>query len=122
MSGSRGLAVAQIMEQLNGSPQYLGTIQSTGSNVISSLSSVIKPGDRLLVQPDAAGYILAADASSSPTVTNSSSNGVKLAADEKFYITLATNQTPNKINTADEGWLQWISGSGTANLKVWRLV
>lgn len=122
MAGSRGLSVAQIMEQLNGSPQYLGTIQSTGSNVISNLSSLIQPGDRLLVQPNAAGYVLAADSSSSPTVTNSSTTGVRLAANERFCITLATNQTPNKINTEDEGWLQWISSSGTANLKVWRLV
>lgn len=122
MSGSRNLNVHQIMEQLNGSPQYLGTIQSAGTNVISNLSSAIRAGDRLLVQPDAAGYVLAADAAASPSTTNSSTTGLKLLADEKCYLTLAGASTPGKANNTAEAYLQWISASGTTNLKVWRLI
>lgn len=123
MTGSRGLNVHQIMEQLNGSPQYIGTIQSTGTNVISNISSGIRPGDRLLVQPDSAGFILAADNATTPSTVNSSTTGVRVDAFEKFYITLGDTNTPAKSGlNADEAWLQWISASGTTNLKVWRLI
>jgi hypothetical protein len=123
MTGSRGLNVHQIMEQLNGSPQYLGTIQSTGANVISNLSGAIRPGDRLLVQPDASGFILGADNATTPTTVNSATTGLRIDALEKFYITLSDINTPARGGLiADESWLQWISVSGTTNLKVWRLV
>ena len=81
---ARGLGIDKSFEQMNGSPQYLGTIQSTGTNVISSLTGVITKGMRLLVQPDAAGYISPgnhASAPAAPNVVNSSTTGVKLAAD-----------------------------------------
>jgi len=112
MNGARGLGISQQFEQINGSPQYIGTIQSTGANVISNITSLIRPGDRLLLQPDAVGYFHGADSPSTPTVTNSSTTGVKLASDEKAYICLRSEETH----------LQWISASGTTNLKVFRLV
>jgi hypothetical protein len=117
--GDRSLPMDQHFEKINGSPQYLGTIQSTGSNVISNLSSAIQKGYRLLVQPDATGYLLASDSATVPTTVNSATTGVKLSGDEKFYICLKSDLKPGSSD--GEGWLQWISGSGTTNLKVWRL-
>lgn len=118
--GDRGLPIDQHFEKINGSPQYLGTIQSTGTNVISNLTSLIKKGYKLMVQPDAAGYILGSDNASTPTTTNSATTGVKLAADEKYYICLKSDSAYGSPD--GEGWLQWISASGTTNLKVWRIV
>lgn len=118
-SRSRGLGIHQLFEQMNGSPQYLGTIQSTGTNVISNLSSAIKQGDRLLVQPDAAGYCLGSNHATTPTVTNSSTTGVYVEANEKFFIGLVPDESSQ--NTNGEKWLQWISVTGTTNLKVWLL-
>ena len=116
MAGSRGLSIAQQFEAINGSPYYLGTIQSTGTNVVSTLASAIKAGDRLMVQADAQGYVLPSNAGANspinPSVTNSATTGVKMAADEKLYLCLRD----------DESGLQWISGSGTTNLKVWRMM
>jgi hypothetical protein len=109
----------QHFEKINGSPQYLGTIQSTGTNVISNLAGAIQKGFRLLVQADATGYVLGSDNATTPTVTNSATTGVKISADEKFYLCLEADSRPSSSD--GEGWLQWISGSGTTNLKVWRL-
>lgn len=60
IQGDRGLPIDQHFERINGSPQYLGTVQSTGTNVISNLSSQIQKGMRLMVQPDGAGFIMPA--------------------------------------------------------------
>lgn len=121
MSGSRGLNEAQTLAQLNGSCQYLGTIQSTGANVVSNIGGLILPGDRLLIVPDAAGYYQAGEAAS-PAVTNSAVNGVPLAAAEKAYILLADRTTPGYNKATDEAYIQWISASGTTNLKVFRIL
>lgn len=123
---TRGTDVNKNFEAINGSPRYLGTIQSTGANVISNLTNAFGPGDRLLVQCDAPGYLLPAEKSASPTTVNSATTGVKMLADEKMYITLADPTTPGLV-LADNGipvgetHLQWISATGTTNLKVWSL-
>lgn len=122
-SQGRGGGQAQQFEQINGSPQYLGTIQSTGTNVISNLSGLITKGMRLLVQPDAAGYIMPANHATvpfAPNVTNSAVNGCKIIVDEKFYILLATDDNA-AYNLNGEAFIQWMSVVGTTNLKVWRL-
>ena len=120
---ARGLGIDKSFEQMNGSPEYLGTIQSTGTNVISNLSGAITKGMRLMVQPDAVGYISPANHDTTPVapnVTNAIANGVKLAADQKYYIGLAADDNvANGIN--GQSYIQWISGSGTTNLKVWRM-
>lgn len=123
---TRGTDVHKNFEAINGSPRYLGTIQSTGANVISNLSGAFGAGDRLLVQPDATGYILPSEKSASPATVNSATTGVKLAGDEKMYITLADATTPGlSVDNAGlpvgEPYLQWISATGTTNLKVWSL-
>lgn len=122
MSGSRGLNEVQTLAQLNGSPQYIGTIQSTGTNVISNLTNAILPGDRLLIVPDAAGYYQASESAASPATVNSAVNGVPLAATEKAYILLADRTTPGYNKATDEAYVQWISSAGTTNLKVFRIL
>lgn len=117
--GDRGLPINEHFEKINGSPQYLGTIQSTGTNVISNLTSQIQKGFRLMVQPDGIGFVLGSDSATVPSVVNSATTGVKLGVDEKFYICLESDLAYGTAN--GEGWLQWISLSGTTNLKVWRL-
>lgn len=75
-----------------------------------------------MVQPDAAGYINPANNSTTPfapNVVNSAVNGVKLSADEKYYLCLAADERAYQLD--GESFLQWISASGTTNLKVWRL-
>jgi hypothetical protein len=75
-----------------------------------------------MVQPDATGYINPGNHATTPVapnVTNSATNGVKLSADEKYYLCLAPNDGPSSLN--GEAFVQWISASGTTNLKVWRL-
>lgn len=116
-SRGRGLSIQNLWEQQNGSPQYLGTIQSTGTNVISNISSKIKQGDCLLVQSDAAGYVQGGDNATTPTVVNSASNGVFIDVQEKFFIRLRSDESVQ--NTNGEAYLQFISASGTANLRVW---
>lgn len=116
----RNLSIQQEFAALNGSPQYLGTIQSTGPNVISAISAAIHKGDQLMVQPDADGYILGGDHATTPTVVNSATAGVKVVADEKYYLCLKADDSPSNQN--GEGYLQWISATGTTNLKVWRMV
>lgn len=75
-----------------------------------------------MVQPDGPGYFSPANHATvpfAPNVVNSAANGVKLAADEKFFITLANDDSANEVN--GEFAIQWMSVSGTTNLKVWRL-
>ena len=77
---------------------------------------------RLMVQPDAAGYVNPGNNAVTPfapNVVNSAVNGVKLSADEKYYICLRGDSRYGNID--GESFLQWISASGTTNLKVWSL-
>lgn len=106
---------AQLDQALNGSPSYLGTIIATTTKnnhdtatPFNDTGDALK-GKALMVQPDTACYILAG-ATNAGTVTTS--NGVKLAADERVILTM----------TRDQGWLACVAVSGTTNLKVWELV
>ena len=92
------------MFALNGSPQYLGTITSTSSS--STNSFAIPAGSILMLQPDADVTVLPV-ASASGTVT--AATGVSVAAKERFYCTLARNQTH-------------VACIGAAAVKVFRLV
>jgi len=97
-----------------GSPSLLGTIVATTTkNNYDTATPFNNSGDGLkgkvlLIQPDAACYILPVT-SSTGTVTTS--NGVKLAADEKVTIHMG-QRFPG---------LACLSVSGTTNCKVWEL-
>jgi hypothetical protein len=108
----RPAEIAVVTKALNGSPQYLGTIVATTTKNNHDTASPFNDGTLggvcLCVQPDAACYILAGTAN---TATVTSSNGVKLGADERLYLWLKDS----------EGWLACVSVSGTTNLKVWKM-
>jgi hypothetical protein len=107
----RSYAVSLIT---NGTPVYLGTIvASTTKNNHDTASPFNDTGDALegkflLVQCDAAAYVLPGTAN---TTTVTTSNGVKLAADERVILSMA----------AGYKWLAALAVTGTANCKVWEL-
>jgi hypothetical protein len=96
-----------VIKALNGSPTYLGTVTSTGASATNASTATpftLTRGSLLLLQADATVYVVSG-------ASVSSSNGVKVAADEKFYLLLTSEQTTLAV----------ISASGTANVKVFRL-
>jgi hypothetical protein len=103
--------------QLNGTPVFLGVIVATTTKNNHDTASAFNNtgiglgGKMLLIQSDAACFILPGTAN---TATATSSNGVKLAADERVVIIMDT--------TASYGWLAAVSVSGTANVRVWELI
>ena len=96
------------------SNKYLGTLTSTGTSVNNSTTAVpftIPKGASLVFQPDGVGYLLA----DSTSVT--SSNGVKLSADDRFPADCGTLTTV--VVSSNQGSVaSWISSSGTTNCKV----
>lgn len=84
---------------------YLETVTSSGS---SARSSQMNTGQKVLVQCDAAAYVVWGNS----TVTASSSTGIKLAADSTFDT--SAGQT--------NAYLAVISVTGTANCKIFKVV
>lgn len=105
---------AYLLGPLNGTPVLLGTIVATTTKnnndtaVPFANTGEALQGKVLLIQPDAACYVLPGAAS---TATVTTSNGVKLQADERAIITMQSGY----------GFLACVSVSGTTNLKVWEL-
>jgi len=98
-----------------GDPVYLGTIAATTTSKnnhdtgtpFNDTDEALK-GKLLLVQPDVACYVRQADTNAG---TASSTNGVKLAADQLFYVSMRSNK----------GWLACVSVSGSVNLRVFEM-
>lgn len=87
-AATRDLDVSGSIKALNGQPTYLGVIAATTSktNASTAVPFTIIGGSLLLIQCDASAHVLAAS-----TVTTAT--GVKVAADEKFYLLLKKAQT-----------------------------
>lgn len=123
-------SIHQLFSEINGVPTYVETVTSNGSAATSSgkanaAGTGSAKGLRLLVQPDAACYIkvgatteTGVDGAAVPTVT--AANGLKLAADEKFFLCLTEDNFPTQ-GLVGMTKIQVISASGTANLKIFRL-
>lgn len=124
-------AIHQLFSEINGVPTYVETVQSTGAAATSTGyatsagSGTTAKGLRLLLQPDAVCYIkvgavgdVGLDGIAVTAVT--SANGMKIAADEKFFLCLPEDNFPRQGITGLTK-IQVISASGTANLKVFRL-
>jgi hypothetical protein len=109
------VSVNQVLGQLNGSPRFLGTITAAAATA-SNLSGALGPGRQLLLQPDVDCFILGGE-SGTPTI--SSTNGVRIGADQLFYIRLRAPQVG--LALAGETHLQTVAVSGTVNLKVWSM-
>jgi hypothetical protein len=102
-----------MIETVNGSPQFLGKIVATTTKnnhdtatPFNNTGTAMKAW-ALLVQCDAAAYILAGTTNAATVTT---ANGVLLEANEKFELTMLPA----------EGWLAALAVSGTANCRVWR--
>lgn len=121
---------------LNGSVTFLGVIASTAAAVTNNATTATpfnfqprdagdvttgKPinytntlaGRTLLVQPTAAGVMLAGATAADLSMTQQTGikPGVLLASGEKAIITMQQ----------DSGWLQWATVAGSGNLLVWEL-
>lgn len=111
--GLRNTSPSALAHKLNGTPVLLGTITVAGASKnnadtavpFSNTGNCLK-GKTLLLQPSASVHVLPGTASNSTVTT---SNGVKIGADERVIITMAE----------DYGWLAVI---GTADVKVWELI
>lgn len=104
----------EIITYINGTPVLLGTLTCTTTKnnhdtaVPFNDTTVALTGKVLLLQPDATCYVLPVTANDGTVTT---ANGVKLAADEKVIIGMASSY----------GFLAAVSASGTTNIKVWEL-
>lgn len=136
MGPSRPFTERDMLHSLNGSPLFLGSLVSSGNTVAVDNSTTATTfnsaangpgltgtlaGKILLLQPSAAGFFLSATAPG-PAVSNllvglqtsgaaGSTPGVLLGAGERVELLMLPT----------EGWLQWISNSGSATLFVWEL-
>lgn len=111
-------SVSQVLGELNGSPRYLGTLAVTTTGQASNFSNAPRfgPGAQLLVQADAACFILGG---TSGTANITTGNGVALQAGQTFYIRLRSPKFG--VGLAGETHIQAITATGTANLKVWMM-
>lgn len=109
-AGLRTAGETDLIRGLNGSPVYLGRISATTSakNNADTTAFTIPAGSLLLIIPSAAVKVLG-DANATEDITTT--NGVPLAASEKFYLLLRS----------DQAFLQAITASGTSDVDVWRL-
>lgn len=102
---------ANLVVALNGDFAFLGTIVATTTinnhdtaTPFNNTGSALK-GMTLLVQASAACHIYPGPLNTSTATTT---NGLKLATDEKYILTMSQNN----------GWLAVV---GAASLKVWQL-
>lgn len=139
-SPGRPPSIRDVELVLNGDLVFLGVLVSTGAAVNNATTATPfyaapQPGTAsmagtlagkcLLLQPTAAGHVLASNSASIsvPSVTTvatfatvppaaATAPGPKLQAEERInFIMLPTN-----------GWLQWLPSTGSANLFVWEIV
>jgi hypothetical protein len=102
-------------EQVYGPANWLGTIVATTTKNNHDTATPFNDtgdglgGKLLLLQPDAACYVKFGTTNAT-TVT--SSNGLKLAADQFYYVNVPSNY----------GWVAALAVSGTANVKVFELI
>ena len=104
------LSQAALLAALNGSPTYVGTISSSGSHADNADGTPfdLPQGAVVMLVADAAGYFIPM-ATAAGTVTTS--NGVPLSASSPFYFRIRESKP----------FLRWISASGTAALRVFRM-
>ncbi len=115
----RNYDLAQLIAKENGSPQFLGVITTVSTASQNNHGTAVPfnntgnglASKMLMVQPDAACYILQGTTNAVAAVATATSSSILLASGERAIITMA----------ATEGWLAVI-GAAAVNLKVWELV
>lgn len=114
--------VSRLFEEINGSPTYVGTQAVTATvssfTVVAGARYILQPDAALYIQPGATGQRTKQAGLTVPTLT--ASNGLKLAADEKFYICMMDAQQPGQ-GAAAQTTIQMITAAGTANCRVFRI-
>lgn len=85
MAFSRPLDIAEQMQAFNGSPQFAVTVAATTTPSINR-PALVTAGCVVLLQPDAACYVLAGKVGAAVSIT--SANGLLLAAGEKYVLCL----------------------------------
>lgn len=112
----RGDALASV---LYGKPTLLGCIVATTTKnnndtaaPFNNTGDALK-GKTLLLQPDSACHVAFGTVNTVTVANSATAGGVKLAADERFYISMGE----------DTGWIACIiaSGGSTTNLRVYEM-
>lgn len=142
--------INDLVRNTNGSPQYLGTIVSTGAvqnnattatpfnqtplgpsntpvtSPPSNLTNTLA-GKTLLLQSSAAGLIQ--PATNASVIANQATPSlvalqtvVPPVLGTAPGVSLASGERVVVVMQTTEGWLQWLPVSGSANLLVWELV
>jgi hypothetical protein len=123
---------------INGSPQYLGALVSTGTAVNNATTATpfnataLNPpgftntlaGKVLLLQTSAAGLIKRSNSATmvAPTVVVAQQSVMPPAANTEPGVSLASGERVVVTMLPTDGWLQWLPVTGSANLLVWELV
>lgn len=120
---------------LNGAPTFLGALVSTGTAVTNASTATpfnsttpvtgqtmagTLAGKTLLVQASATGFVLTSS-TAAPALTVATQATLPPAAGTAPGVQLAANTAQIIIMRQDQGWLQFIPSSGSANLLVWEL-
>lgn len=119
---------------LNGRLTYLGVLVSSGAAVNNATTATpfnwqdsatmqTLRGKALLVQPTAAGHIMASDSASmlAPTTIVTTLSSATPAAGTAPAPKLQAEERVPFFMLPTDGWLQFIPTSGSANLFVWEL-
>lgn len=126
---------------LNGSPSPLGILTSTGSAVNNTTTATtfntgVQPdgtflatsaslaGRVLLVSATAAGFLLPSSsaAMAAPNTVVATSSTIPPTGGTFPGVPVAASEAKSLIMLSQQGWLQWISSSGTASLIVWEML
>lgn len=111
----RLLPLQKIVSALNGSPQYQETVSATTATTARN-ATAFSGGETLMLQADEDFYVIAGRSTS--TVSASGANAVRVAADEKYYITLADGRGSS---VAAETHVCLRGDSTTALVKIFRM-
>jgi hypothetical protein len=111
-------AFNDISSVLNGCPSYLGVIVATTTKnnhdtavPFNNTGEALK-GKVLLLQSDAAFYLLPGTTNAATVATSGATTGVLVAANERVVMVMGSSY----------GWVAAVAVSGTANVKVWELI
>lgn len=120
------------LQLIDGSPQFLGVLVSTGAAVNNATTAT--PFAQAAKSPQSmagtlAGRVLMVQASVSGFVIASTSSALTLVAQAATFVPpqvmgplLQANERVLLIMQPTEGWLQFLPSAGSANLFVWELV
>lgn len=134
-SPSRPPNEKDVVTLLNGAPTYLGAIVSTGAALNNANTATpfnftqtnapnmagTLAGKVLLIQASAIGFILASP-TAVPALAVATQTTIPPVAGTAPGVQIAANTAQIVVMRQDQGWLQFIPSTGSANLLVWELL